>query len=64
MLGPYKGIHFPVLALKAYGGVVQLLTFITSALYGGEWSATCTGYSEKAPGTHSEIGGPRAGLDV
>jgi hypothetical protein len=55
--------------MKAYGGVdVQTHVFLTSALVGGEWSASRPGRftpGERAPGTHW-IGGwldPRAGLD-
>jgi hypothetical protein len=55
--------------MKAYGGVVvQIHIFLTSALVGGEWSASRPGHftpGERAPGTHW-IGGwvdPRAGLD-
>jgi hypothetical protein len=56
-------------SMKAYGGVdVQIHIFLTSALVGGEWSASRPGRftpRETAPGTHC-IGGwvdPRAGLD-
>jgi hypothetical protein len=55
--------------MKAYGGVDVLIhIFMTSALVGGEWSASRTYLftpGEKAPGTHSIGGwvGPRAGLD-
>jgi hypothetical protein len=46
--------------MKAYGGVdVQIHIFLTSALAGGEWSASRTGRftprftpGERAPGTH------------
>jgi hypothetical protein len=55
--------------MKAYGGVdVYIHIFLTSALAGGEWSASRPGRyipGERAPGTH-RIGGwvdPRAGLD-
>jgi hypothetical protein len=55
--------------MKTYGGVdVYIHVFLTSALFGGEWSASCPDRftsEEKAPGTHW-IGGwlePRAGLD-
>jgi hypothetical protein len=50
--------------MKAYGGVdVQIHIFLTSALAGGQWSASLPG--RITPGTHW-IGGwvdPRAGLD-
>jgi hypothetical protein len=55
--------------MKAYGGVdVEIHIFLTSALVGGEWSASRLGRftsGDRAPGTHW-IGGwvdPRAGLD-
>jgi hypothetical protein len=55
--------------MKAYGGVdVYSHIFLTSALAGGEWSASrpgCFTPKERAPGTH-RIGGwvdPRAELD-
>jgi hypothetical protein len=55
--------------MKTYGGVdVYTHVFLTSALLGGEWSASFPGRftpGERAPGT-SWIGGwvgPRAGLD-
>jgi hypothetical protein len=55
--------------MKAYGGVdVQIHIFLTSALVGGEWSASrpsCFTPEESAPSTHL-IGGlviPRAGLN-
>jgi hypothetical protein len=56
--------------MKAYrgsGGIVH--AFLTSALYGGEWSASCYGRfipRERAPGTHWTGGwvGPRAVLDA
>jgi hypothetical protein len=55
--------------MKAYGGVdVKIHIFLTSALAGGEWSASRPGRftsGERAPGTYW-IGGwvdPRAGLD-
>jgi hypothetical protein len=54
--------------MKAYGGVdVWIHIFLTSALVGGEWSASrpCRFNPGKSPGTHF-IGGwvdPRAGLD-
>jgi hypothetical protein len=50
--------------VKTYGGThVQIQIFLTSALVGGEWSASRPGHF--ALGTHW-IGGwvdPRAGLD-
>jgi hypothetical protein len=55
--------------MKAYGGVdVYILIFLTSALDGGEWSASHPGHftpEERAPGTHCIGGwvGPRTGLD-
>jgi hypothetical protein len=55
--------------MKAYGEVdVWIHIFLTSALAGGEWSASRPGRftpGERDPGTHW-IGGwvdPRAGLD-
>jgi hypothetical protein len=51
--------------MEAYGGVdVQIHVFLTSALVGGEWSASRPGVL--APGTHWIGGwvGPRAGLDA
>jgi hypothetical protein len=50
--------------MKAYGGVdVQTRVFLTSALLGGEWSASRPG--RFTPGTHWIGGwvGPRADLD-
>jgi hypothetical protein len=42
--------------MKTYGGVdVQIHVFLTSALVGGEWSATCFGRFtpwERSPGIH------------
>jgi hypothetical protein len=55
--------------MKAYGRVdVQIHIFLTSALAGGEWSASRPGRitpGEKAPGTHWIEGlvDPRAGLN-
>jgi hypothetical protein len=55
--------------MKAYGGVdVQTHVFLTSALVGGELSASCLGHlndGERAPGTHWIGGwvGPRAGVE-
>jgi hypothetical protein len=57
-------------AMKTYWGVeVWLYTFLTSALDGGEWSASQPGRftpNERAPGTHCIGGwvGPRAVLDT
>jgi hypothetical protein len=55
--------------MKRYGRVhIRIDAFSTSALVGGEWSASCSGRLtpwERAPSTHW-IGGwvdPRAGLD-
>jgi hypothetical protein len=55
--------------MKAYGGVdVYIHIFLTSALVGGEWSASRPGHftpGERAPRTHW-IGrwvDPRAGMD-
>jgi hypothetical protein len=69
---PGKGKVVPVLkhyTMKAYWGVeVQIHIFLTSALAGGEWSASHPCHftpGERAPGTHW-IGswvGPRTGLD-
>jgi hypothetical protein len=55
--------------MKAYRGVdVQIHIFLTSALVGGEWSASRLGRftpRERAPGTHWIRGwvDPRPGLD-
>jgi hypothetical protein len=55
--------------MKAYVGVdVQTHFFLTSALVGGEWSASRTGHlttGERTPGTHylGSWVGPREGLD-
>jgi hypothetical protein len=57
-------------AIKAYWGAeVLLYAFSTSALDGGEWSASRPGRftpRERVPGTHWKGGweGPRAGLDT
>jgi hypothetical protein len=52
-------------AMKAYWGLdVYIHIFLTSALVGGEWSASRPGrftLGERSPGTHCV--GPRAGLD-
>jgi hypothetical protein len=56
--------------MKAYcGSGVYIHAFSTSALDGGEWSASRTGHftpMEKPPGTHWIGGwvGPSAGLDI
>jgi hypothetical protein len=56
--------------MKAYGGVdVEIHVFMTSALVGGEWSASRPGRfitGERASDTQWIGGwvGPRAGLDV
>jgi hypothetical protein len=56
-------------AMKAYRGVdVQIHVFMTTALVGGELSASRPGRltpGERAPDTHCISGwvGPRAGLD-
>jgi hypothetical protein len=50
--------------MKAYGGVdVYIHVFLTSALVGGEWSASRPG--RFTPGTHWIVGlvDPTAGLD-
>jgi hypothetical protein len=55
--------------MKAYGEVdLYIHIFLTSALVGGEWSASSPGRftpGERAPGAHWIGGfvGPRAGLD-
>jgi hypothetical protein len=55
--------------MKTYGGMdVSIHIFLTSALVGGEWSASRPGRftpEEKAPGTYWIRGwvDPRAGLD-
>jgi hypothetical protein len=55
--------------MKAYGRVdVQIHIFLTSAIAGGEWSASRPGRftpRERAPGIHWLGGwvGPKAGLD-
>jgi hypothetical protein len=57
-------------AMKTYWGVEVLLhVFLTSGLYGGEWSASRSGRftpRERAHGTRWTGGwvGPRAGLDT
>jgi hypothetical protein len=65
-LSQYLANHY---VMKNYGGVyVYIHGFFTSALVGGEWSASRPGRfipDGKAPGTHWKGGwlGPRAGLD-
>jgi hypothetical protein len=54
--------------MKAYGGVdVQIHIFLTLALVGGEWSASCAGCfapGETAPRTHWIVWvDPRVGMD-
>jgi hypothetical protein len=55
--------------MKAYGGMdIQVHIFLTSALVGGEWSASRScdfTLGETAPGNHRIEGsmGPWAGLD-
>jgi hypothetical protein len=55
--------------MKAYGGVdVYIHIFLTTALVGGEWSASrlirFTPTTERAPGIHWIVWvDPRAGLD-
>jgi hypothetical protein len=55
--------------MKAYGGVdVYIHIFLTSAVAGGEWSASCPGRFNPGERSHAAhwIGGwvdPRAGLD-
>jgi hypothetical protein len=55
--------------MKAYRGVdVQIHIFLTSALVGGEWSASGTGHftsGERIPYTHwiGDWVGPRTDLD-
>jgi hypothetical protein len=56
--------------MKTYWGVdvVYIQVFLTSALVGGEWSASRLGHftsGERTPGTHRIGGwvGPRTGLD-
>jgi hypothetical protein len=52
--------------MKAYVGVdVQISIFLTSALVGGEWSASCPSHltpGERAPTTHwiGRLGGPQS----
>jgi hypothetical protein len=56
--------------MKTYGGVeITAPSFLTSALDGGEWSASCPGRftrEERDPGTHWIGGwvGLSAGMDV
>jgi hypothetical protein len=55
--------------MKKHGGLdVKIHVFLTSALGGGEWSASCPGRftsEERAPGTYWMGGcvGPKCGLD-
>jgi hypothetical protein len=53
--------------MKVYGGVdVEIHIFLTSALVGGEWSASSPGRfttGEKANGSIEGWVGPRTGLD-
>jgi hypothetical protein len=54
--------------MKAYGGVeVWLHTFLTSVLYGGEWSTSCPDRftrRKRAPVPVELETGPRVGLDA
>jgi hypothetical protein len=55
--------------MKKYGGVDIYQAFLTSALIGGEWSASRPGHSisgERAPGTHwiGDWVGHKAGMDT
>jgi hypothetical protein len=55
--------------MKTYGGRdVQIHIFLTSALVGGQWSASCPGrfmLRERTPRypLDRRLGGPQAGLD-
>jgi hypothetical protein len=67
-----KGKAVPLHAMEALGGERRYssYSFTTSALDGGEWSASRPGRAftpgERTPGTHWRGGwvGPRAGLDT
>jgi hypothetical protein len=67
-----KGKAVPLHAMEALGGERKYssYSFTTSALDGGEWSASRPGRAftpgERTPGTHCTGGwvGPRAGLDT
>jgi hypothetical protein len=64
-----KYIYIKYYAMKAYWGVdVYIHVFLTSALVGNKWSASCPGNfipGERAPETHwiRSWVGPRTGLD-
>jgi hypothetical protein len=70
--GAGKGKAVPLHAMEALGGERRYssYSFSTSALDGGEWSASFPGRAftpgERTPGTHCTGGwvGPRAGLDT
>jgi len=55
-----------------HGTEVYFVSFLNSALDGGEWSASRPGHyipRERAPGTHlyplhKRLGGPQTGLDT
>jgi len=56
-------------AMKTYWGAQAELHSLTSALYGGEWSASLPSRftpADRAPGTHWSGGwvGPTAGVDA
>jgi hypothetical protein len=65
-----KGKAVPLHAMEALGGRGCIAPFTTSALDGGEWSASrpCRAFTpgERTPGTHCTGGwlGPRANLDT
>jgi hypothetical protein len=65
-----KGKAVPLHAMEALGGRGDSYSFMTSALDGGEWSASRPGRAftpgERTPGTHWTRGwvSPRAGLDT
>jgi hypothetical protein len=55
--------------IKTYGGMEEKQQFLTSAVPGGEWSASRPGHfisGVRVPGTHSREGwvGPRVGQDA